>query len=300
MLPDLIVAGAGKSGTSSLHLYLDQHPDIVMTTVKEPHFFSDPDLFATGPDFYLPLFPPDVAKARYRGESSTGYMIFPGVPERIRQSVPDCRLIFVLRNPVDRAISHYRWLVSLGLQTRGFRAAFDSDRDEPPDPRNSRAGNYGYIYQEGCYGRQLARFAAYFPPDQIILLVAEELRADPRRCLNRCCERLGVAPLATITTVAANETAPLRHPRARARLEGRTARQSRAEGQLRKLLTQVLGKERAVRLREAAVASLGSTTLDVPIDVERSWLVEQYASEVASVRARDPQFAEFWKTDFPV
>jgi hypothetical protein len=299
VLPNLIVAGAGKSGTSSLHLYLDQHPDIVMSTVKEPHFFSDPDVFARGPEFYQPLFPPTVARARYRGESSTGYMIFPGVPERIRHSVPDCRLIFLLRNPVDRAISHYRWLVGLGLETRGFRAAFDSDRDDTPDPRSSRTGNYGYIFQEGCYGQHLARFASHFPPDQIVLLVTEELRADPLRCLNRCCEQLGLEPFSTIDPVSANETDPLRHPRARARLEGRTAKQGGAESLARNVLTTMLGRERAVRLRDAAVASLGSGKLDVPIDVDRSWLREQYSSDVALLRTRDSVFAEFWQPDFP-
>jgi hypothetical protein len=299
VLPNLIVAGAGKSGTSSLHLYLDQHPDIAMTSAKEPHFFSDPDRYAVGPPFYDDLFPATAASVRYRGESSTGYQIFPGVPERIWASVPDCRLVFLLRNPVDRALSHYRWLVGLGLERRGFRAAFDSDRDSTPDPQASRAGNYGYIYQEGCYATNLYRFAAQFPADQLGLLVSEQLRSNPLDCLNQCCRFLDVSPFTTITPITANETVPQRHPRARARIEGRTASPIAAETRARSVMRRILGERLAVRLRTAAVASLGSASLDVPIDVDRSWLAEIYAPEVAELRARDDTFSHIWQDDFP-
>jgi hypothetical protein len=299
VLPNLIVAGAGKSGTSSLHLYLDQHPDIAMTSAKEPHFFSDPDRYAVGASFYDDLFSAPAATARYRGESSTGYQIFPGVPERIHASVPDCRLLFVLRNPVDRALSHYRWLVGLGLETRGFRATFESDRDETPDPQNSRAGNYGYIYQEGCYATNLDRFAAHFPAGQIELLISEQLRGDPLGCLNQCCRFLELEPFSAVTPIEANETAPQRHPRARARIEGRAASRSTAEGRARTVAKRVLGERLALRVRTAAVATLGSQPLDVPVDVERSWLAEQYAPEVASLRARDSAFTDVWQDDFP-
>jgi hypothetical protein len=299
VLPNLIVAGAGKSGTTSLHLYLDQHPDIEMTSVKEPHFFSDDENYAAGPDFYDDLFSPAAASTRYRGESSTGYMVFPGVPKRIRATVPECRLVFVLRNPIDRAISHYRWLVGLGLETREFRAAFESDRHDTPDPRNGRAGNYGYIYQEGCYGSNLGRFAAEFPADQMQLLVAEQLRSDPLACLNQCCAFLGVEPFTSVTPIAANETVALRHPRARARLEGRTAAPGASESRARTLLRSMLGRRLAWRLRDAALATLGSTQLEIAINVERSWLADIYAAEVASVRDRDSAFLSVWRTDFP-
>jgi Sulfotransferase domain len=299
VLPNLIVAGAGKSGTTSLHLYLDQHPDIEMTSVKEPHFFSDDEHYATGPEFYADLFSSAAANARYRGESSTGYMIFPGVPKRICTTVPECRLVFLLRNPIDRAISHYRWLVGLGLETRDFRAAFESDRHDTPDPRTGRAGNYGYIYQEGCYSSNLDRFAAEFPADQMQLLVAEQLRSDPLTCLNQCCAFLGLEPYVSVTPIAANETVTLRHPGARARLEGRTAKPGATESRARTLLRSMLGRRLARRLRDAAVASLGSTPLEIAINVERSWLADIYAAEVASIRDRDSAFLSVWCSDFP-
>jgi hypothetical protein len=299
VLPNLIVAGAGKSGTSSLHGYLDQHPDIVMTSVKEPHFFSDLDRYAIGPQFYDDLFPAFAEAARYRGESSTGYQIFPGVPERLRTSAPDCRLVFLLRNPVDRAISHYRWLVALGIEARGFRATFDSDRDEVPDPRNSRAGTYGYLYQEGCYATNLDRFAAYFPPEQIGLLASEQLRADPLASLNQCCRFLDLEPFVTITAVSENETAPQRHPRARARIEGRAGRQSTLESRARTVAKRVLGDRLSARARTAAIAALGSKGLAVPIDISRAELAEVYAREVATLRARESSFSKIWLTDFP-
>lgn len=268
-----------------------------MTSTKEPHFFSDADRYSIGPQFYSDLFAPSAKRTRYRGESSTGYMIFPDVPQRIRASVPDCRLIFLLRNPVDRAISHYRWLVGLGLETGDFRKAFESDRDETPDPHNSRAGNYGYIYQEGCYGSNLDRFASQFSPDQVLLLLAEELRSDPLTCLNRCCRFLDIETFSSITPISANASRALRHPRMRARLEGRTAKQG--DDRARALLRRVLGERLALRVRDAAVASLGSTEQEVPINVDRSWLSDIYADEVRSVRAKDSAFAAAWTSDFP-
>jgi Sulfotransferase domain len=299
VLPNLIVAGAGKSGTSSLHLYLAQHPAIVMTTVKEPHCFSDPARAASPAACYDGLFPPDATTARYRGESSTGYMVFPDVAKRIRGTIPDCRLVFLLRNPVDRAISHFRWLVGLGVENRDFSSAFTSDWTQTPDPSNDRAGAYGYIYQESCYGTNLDRFYAQFPAEQMLLLCAEELRSDPLTCLNRCCEFLGVAPFRTVVPLSANESRTLPHPRARARLEGRSLDSGHLERRARAALRRLLGESLSSRLREAAVRSLGSTELVVPINVERTWLSGLYAADVASVRRRDPAFADAWTTDFP-
>jgi hypothetical protein len=299
VLPNLIVPGAGKSGTSSLHLYLDQHPDIAMTSAKEPHFFSDDERYASGPGFYDNLYQPGSATARYHGESSTGYLIFPNVPERISESAPHCRLIFVLRNPIDRAISHYRWLVGLGLEPRDFHTALDSDREEIPDPLNSRGGNYGYIYQEGCYGSAIDRFSGHFPASSMLLLRTEQLRVDPLDCLNRCCRFLGVEEFATIVEVSVNESQPLRHPRLRARLEGRLASSDSGSGRSRKLVKDVLGKRLTSGLRRAAVAALGTRPLPVPINVERTWLRDTYAAEVASLRDLDHSFRDAWLDDFP-
>jgi len=300
VLPNLIVAGAGKSGTSSLHLYLDQHPDIVMTTTKEPHVFTDPERLAHAQQIYAELFPPAAASSRYRGESSTGYMVFPGVPDRIHAAIPDCRLIFLLRNPIDRALSHYRWLISLGAERRDFRTVFESDRADVPDPRSSPSGNYGYLYQEGCYATNLARFIPPFRSDQTLLLVAEELRADPLTCLNRCAAFLGLPGFTAVTPVAANETRSLRYPRVRARLEGRLPGSASTPHRVRAAVRKVVGERRARALRDAAVASLGSTEVDVPINVDRSWLAGIYAAEVAALRARDPDFTEVWLADFPL
>src|SRR5436309_16134274 len=106
MLPDFIVIGAQKSGTGSLYAYLNGHPDVAGARVKEVHYF---DLhYHRGVDWYLDQFPDEAAaRPRCTGEASPYYLFHPHAPRRAFDLVPDARLIALLRDPVDRAISHY-------------------------------------------------------------------------------------------------------------------------------------------------------------------------------------------------
>src|SRR5262245_43407547 len=177
MKPNLFVIGAMKCGTSSLHEYLSAHPQIVMSTVKEPGFFVDDpasqcaeirDHAVSGTpslDRYLALFPGREEKT-YAGESSTYYTKWPhtrGVAQRLWEFNADARLIYIVRDPVERAISHYRFNCQMGWEAGG------------PDElrRNPR------YWDVGNYAMQLRQYLAHFPKNQIHVLALEDLTAQP-------------------------------------------------------------------------------------------------------------------------
>ena len=138
MLPTFFVIGAAKSGTTSLHYYLDQHPDVHMSREKEPNYFS----FAHRPGgpkhvirdrrAYKALFD---SPAPVRGEASVTYSFWPHPPdvaERIHAAVPDAKFVYVVRDPVERTLSHYRHRVVLGEEHRSLARGRGKTRMSPP------------------------------------------------------------------------------------------------------------------------------------------------------------------------
>jgi hypothetical protein len=178
-LPNLIGCGAGKSGTTSLYYYLSQHPQIYMAAVKEIHYFSRH--YHEGSGWYEKYFANgnDVAIV---GEFSTSYMLDTAVPKRLSDLIPDASLFFVFRDPIERAYSNYWFSVSLGTQDR--KQSFS-------DAIRSKSGFTKYI-ESGFYYQHLTRFLNYFPPEQIFVMITEELKKDPIKQMSSCYEYLGV------------------------------------------------------------------------------------------------------------
>ncbi len=164
--PNLFIVGAARAGTTTLWRQLGTHPDVFMSPVKEPHYFGAgddrPAQLATflDADAYLALF----AKAhgeRYLGEASTGYLLVPGVPQRIRARSPEARVVISLRDPVTRVYSGYWLNVRLGSEKRAFGELV-------------RAGLAPYPYTE-----HVSRYLDVFG-DRVRIVVFEEFAADPR------------------------------------------------------------------------------------------------------------------------
>lgn len=166
-LPNFFLAGVAKSGTTSLHNYLNQHPGIYMSPVKEPNYFSFVrDGAGDGPidtlERYLELFE-DVDEERAIGEASVRYFVSDNAPTRIRDTIPHAKLIFILRNPVDRAFSGYLMQMRHGKET---------------DPPN-KAFRRGKIFVEvGFYHEHLKRFYELFPAEQIAVYRFDDLHKD--------------------------------------------------------------------------------------------------------------------------
>lgn len=183
-LPNLVVIGAMKCGTSALHRYLDRHPQIAMSDPKELNFFigaqEPPDVgedeawrhgnWHRGVEWYARQFP---AEATVRGESSPGYTSpsYPGVAARMAALVPAVRLVYLVRDPVERAVSQYRHHRADGTERRPPEEAL-------LDPASQYVGRSRYL-------ERLAPFLARFSTAQIAIAAQEELLGDRRRTLRR-------------------------------------------------------------------------------------------------------------------
>src|SRR4051812_26405844 len=167
MLPNLLIIGAQKCGTTSLHAYLDLHPDVDMAAGKELDFFIADRAWRNGPHWYAAHFRDDAA---VRGEASPNYTAWPiwdGVPERAASLVPDARLVYLVRDPIERIESHY-------LQRRlqdGERGDIASVIGDVRDPHN-------LFVARSRYATQLERWLDHFPQEQVLVVAAEDLRDE--------------------------------------------------------------------------------------------------------------------------
>lgn len=178
-LPNLIVIGGQKCGTTSLWAHLDLHPEVSMSRPKEPHFFTAN--WDRGLDWYASCFP---EPAPVRGEASTSYTAYPfsrGVPERMHSVIPDARLVYMVRDPIERMISQYEHHRVLRAERRPIDRVFS-------DP--SFEGS-GYVAMSR-YHMQLARYLERFDLSRVKVLALEELEADPVGTLREMFRFLGV------------------------------------------------------------------------------------------------------------
>lgn len=204
MLPTFLVLGAARCGTTSLHYYLAEHPDICMSTIKEPNFF----LFRptdTGPqpciaddrrllaksvperDRYERLFPHPATAV---GEASPLYLYTRETPALIRDLVPDARLIAVVREPIDRSWSHFGYVHDdLGDRTvAAFAEAVERELPLPYEPY--RTGTH--FVRLSAYAAQLRRYREVFPPEQLLVVSYDDLVGATAATLARICRFLGV------------------------------------------------------------------------------------------------------------
>jgi hypothetical protein len=178
--PNLFIIGAMKCGTTSLHNYLDEHPSISMSTIKEPNIFVGPK-WREDISRYGSLLDGD---APIRGESSTNYAKYPlfaDVPPRIASMAPDAKLVYLVRDPLSRCIS--QWVHNVG-QGREPRNLDDAIRDLE-DPENS------YVWS-GRYATQLERYLEHFPLERVLVLDQAELRTEREATIRTVFRFLGV------------------------------------------------------------------------------------------------------------
>lgn len=179
VLPTFLVVGAMKSGTTALHRYFVDHPQVFVAQPKELHFFVEDRNYSRGSAWYAEQFAGGRA-ALARGESSVTYTQHPyvrGVPERIAALVPSVRLVYLVRDPVARMRSHYLHDVAAGVEYRPIARAL---REQPKYLDLSR------------YSLQLDQYLPYFPPAQVMVVTGEELRATPEQVLRRVFGFIGV------------------------------------------------------------------------------------------------------------
>ena len=196
-LPDFLILGAQKAGTTALYAYLRWHPEITGPSFKEVSFFDRH--YVRGERWYrahLPARPRGIV-----GEASPSYLFHPLAPERVARMLPDARLIALLRNPVDRAFSHYQHEVALGRESLSFEEAIDREDERMrgevermlADPSYFSHAWWNFTYlARGRYAEQLERWFASFPQEQLLVLLTDELAADTGATYRRVLDFLRV------------------------------------------------------------------------------------------------------------
>jgi hypothetical protein len=257
LLPSFLIIGAQRAGTTSLYDYLCRHPDVAGPTVpkgevwwaKELHFFDDG--YERGVDWYRAWFPLAASRvlARRRGrdlvagEATPSYMFHPQAPARVAATIPDARLIALLRDPVERAYSHYQMMVRMGREQLSFEDAVEAEperlaaeqqrRDADPTYKSPDYRHFAYI-SRGLYAEQLERWLEHFPRERLLVVASEDLGARPEEVYVAVLAFLGLRewPLRDVTFRNRASYSPI-DPALRARLEERFAEPN---ARLRRLL----------------------------------------------------------------
>ncbi len=182
MKPNFFIAGTPKSGTTSLFHYLDEHPEVFMCPIKEPNFFSCDQIVMqqlyykkkdiTRKDDYEKLFQ-NVRTEIAIGEASVSYLFYDKVPARIKTTVPDAKIIIILRDPADRAFSHYLMDSRLGYVDLTFEDIVYQRTDH-----RLGALYYHQFVELGLYYEQVKRYLDIFGTDQVKIFINEDLRED--------------------------------------------------------------------------------------------------------------------------
>jgi hypothetical protein len=192
--PNLFVVGAPKAATTSLYAFLAAHPDVFMSQNKEPHYFSTLSISRREARFltvvrdlheYEALFA-NAGTASLRGEASTSYLADPDAPGRISTYSPRSFVIAVLREPVDRAYSHYLYNFREGTERRSFLEAIESARQDPASER--WPANY---VSAGLYAAGIERYRRLFA-GKVLVVFFEDLKRDPAGTGERVCRFLGL------------------------------------------------------------------------------------------------------------
>lgn len=203
-LPSFLVIGTQRGGTTYLHDLLLDHPSVASALVKEVHFFSRH--FDRGLGWYRANFAPGYVASwrpgsgrRIGGEATADYLFFPCVPQRIQQSIPEVKLIALLRDPVDRAYSHYQLSVRNGVESLSFEDALQAESERLglpigqtwPDAVQLDLHQVHHSYvTKGLYAHQLRRWMKLFPMEQLLIVNSERLYAQTQIVLDEVADFL--------------------------------------------------------------------------------------------------------------
>jgi hypothetical protein len=195
-LPGFIIGGAPRAGTTWLYHALERHPSVFLAkpVTPEPKFFLVDHLYARGLAHYSQTWFADAAPDLVAGEKSTDYLESAAAAERIARDAPHVRLVFILRDPIERAFSNYLWTKMNGLEHASFEEALaleeQRERELPERWRFARPFSY---FSRGLYADLLAEYFGRFPREQILVLRFEDIIGARSELVERLHRFLGVA-----------------------------------------------------------------------------------------------------------
>ncbi|GAB4148985.1 MAG: hypothetical protein Fur0021_09550 [Candidatus Promineifilaceae bacterium] len=200
--PDFVIIGGQRCGTTSLYDYLTQHREIVPAARKEIHYFDNH--YDRGAAWYRAFFYRAAVRRVFgpclTGEATPYYLFHPHAAARLAANVPAARLIVMLRNPIDRAYSHYLHEVRLGQETLPFAAAAAREAErvqttvdalQPPGAHDLAHQHFTYL-SRGLYAAQLRTWQRYFAREQMLIIISESFFTQPGQALAKCLAFLGV------------------------------------------------------------------------------------------------------------
>jgi hypothetical protein len=204
LLPNYLIIGAAKSGTSSLYEYLIQHPNVQPASGKEIYFFDMN--YDKGINWYRTFFPlsnnfSKTAKNSIVGEATPRYLDHPHAPYRIKKYIPNCKFIILLRNPIDRAYSHWNMMVNHNREDLSFEEAIDKEKNRTNGLFEKMAKDksfyskeyYWYSYLErGIYSKKIKKWFEIFPKNQFLILKSEDLFSKPSEIFHQTQDFLNI------------------------------------------------------------------------------------------------------------
>lgn len=187
--PNLFIVGAPKAGTSSIYSYLDQIPEIFMSPIKEPNFFSLQTVTAKShlkpirdKKKYLNLFK-NVRNENHLGEASPSYLGDPGAPKLIHKVSPNSKIIISLRDPVERSFSHYLMGIRIGVFSKSLHDELQQVFKK--NQKNKSLFQRSVLEQRGLYYESVKRYLETFGPKQVEIIIFEEFINDPKKNLTK-------------------------------------------------------------------------------------------------------------------
>lgn len=192
-MPDFIIVGAAKSGTTTLYSYLRSNPNIYLPEFKEPHYFANNHRLnfevVNNKNDYCELFRDQNATAI--GEASTAYLYFSDIPERIYSEIPNCKIIILLRHPTERALSMWGHQVREGLENSSFDEAIEEEISGKL--RKLNGVEYGFNYcRQGLVADNIEKYQSTFGKTNVFIGDYCLLRDDPSKLVHEICHFLGV------------------------------------------------------------------------------------------------------------
>ena len=281
-IPDFLIIGAAKSGTTAVFEYMQENPGVFLTEPKEPHYYA---LAGTTPAFtgpgdaesinrfsvtdreeYSKLYA-SATPGQVKGEASVSTLYYPSAAQRLSDEVPSAKLICVLRDPADRAFSGYSF-----MRTRTWEPLDDFAAALRDEDRRIEAGwhHIWHYASMGFYGTQLQRFMSVFPADQILVTTHESLRDDPSAFMSRVYDFIGVEQC-----VISHTPAPHRSGEPRSRVLSKVIT---THHPLKKLVAPLIPPSARIRLRDA-VQRRNVVKKSYPDEV-RAALIERYRPDI--------------------
>lgn len=270
-LPHFIIIGAMKCGTTTLYRYLDQHPGVDMSRDKETDFFVSEKNWSNGLDWYRDQFS---GTDLIRGEVSPNYTKsrdFGGVPGRIAQICPHVRLIYILRDPVERAESQYRHSVIIG--------------DLAPNGLTPNSHEYDHISDASMYAEQLNAYLEFFPRKAILVLDFDDLVSNPQHVMDQVHAHIGASPRSIGEAGSKNDSAEL------SRIPAPILRF--AQSRIGRRIAGLVSRELRDRIRGTLARGRPRTPAPLP-DAVRQQLRTDLAADTARLRAVTGKDFETW------